>query len=838
MTKGSGSGQTEIGEEALHLDVDAQVVRQLGTELITDPEQAILELVKNSYDADAEWCNIVIDTEAEQEINLPGTDDKLKLKGKVVVDDGGSGMNRTALQQGWLTISLSPKRKMKEAGVVTPIFKRTPLGDKGLGRLGTMKLGDYLRITTHDDPGATGLQVAFLWSQCKSGRALSKVPISEVAIPKSGKTGTKIEICGLVDPEYWRGEARINELRFKLSTLVSPFKTFPDFDIGLTIDRKPVDLVSFSKRVLNTAATHFETTWDDSELELNGQVKLTLFRGLREEDFQRYVLSDEGRTLFEHLESQSFASKISLRRSKDRAWFLDFSEKKAWDHIPLLRNNQLPIAKPGDFVAELYGFNLNFSRTDADSLFTEPGEMSKTIKELSGVYIFRNNFRVRASNDWLRLGEEWTSGGSYYGLRPKNTIGYFAISTKSNPKLVEKSDREGFVENREWRGFFALAEEMKSFANTSLEDLRRAYLEFISRCKKKDLGFPEGVSAEEQVAQLGELAKAAKGIGSTLSAAAKQRTRALAEAKSQISSLLADSSHGPKTRQQLAATVQAIDSLVEKINEESTEVHAIVQRVAEKEKLAEVILERFEQLDAQIAETYETVGVGLAAQGLVHELHPLLDDITARSRRVKANLASRNLRDTPLQAELDTIRNIANLIARKMSFLDPMLRTFRETREDINLEEFTKDYFALRKDRFDRLGIKARVLNLDEKRLFLLNINRGRLTQVLDNLARNSEYWLRDAWLKNAGAKLEMTATLDSPKMVFADTGPGVRPALEKVLFDIFVSDKPKGQGHGLGLFIVSQILKAEGCSVILGPNRNANGRRFQFIVDFSGVIK
>ena len=763
--------------------------------------------------------------------------DKLKLKGKVVVTDGGSGMNRAALQHGWLTISLSPKRKMKETGQVTPIFKRTPLGDKGLGRLGTMRLGDYLCITTHDDPAAKGLQVAFLWSQCKSGRALSKVPISEVEIPKSGKKGTQIELLGLLDPEYWRGEERINELRFKLSTLVSPFKTFADFDISLTIDRKPVDLVSFSKRVLSTATTHFEATWDDSELDLRGQVKLSLFKGLREDDFQRYVLFDDGKTLLEYLQSQGFASQISLKISKDKTWFLEFAEKKTWDHIPLLRNNQLPIAKPGDFVAELYGFNLNFSRLEADSLFTEPGEMSKTIKQLSGVYIFRNNFRVRASNDWLRLGEEWTSGGSYYGLRPKNTIGYFAISTESNPKLVEKSDREGFVENREFRGFLSLAEELKSFANSSLENLRRGYVDFISLSKKKDLGFAPGVSAAEQVAQLQDLAKAAKRIEVTLSATAKQRTKLLAEARSQISGLLADSSPTSKTKQQVAATLAAIDSLVEKINVEGTEVHAIVQKVAEKEKLAEVILERFEQLETQIAETYETVGVGLAAQGLVHELHPLLDEITARSRRVKTSLASRSVKDPSLQAELDTIRSIANLISKKMSFLDPMLRTFRETREDIDLEELVTDYFALRKDRFDRFGIKASLSNPTRKRM-VLNINRGRLTQVLDNLARNSEYWLRDYWLKNSAAKLDINVALDAPKLVFSDTGPGVRPALEKVLFDIFVSDKPKGQGHGLGLFIVSQLLKAEGCSITLGPNRNASQRRFEFIVDFSGTMK
>ena len=241
------------------------------------------------------------------------------------------------------------------------------------------------------------------------------------------------------------------------------------------------------------------------------------------------------------------------------------------------------------------------------------------LKELSGVYIFRDNFRVRASEDWLRLGEEWTSGGSYYGLRPKNTLGYFAITAQGNPKLLEKSDREGFIENAEWRGFFALASEFKSFSNNSLEDLRRGYVEFIRVCKQKDSGSPDAASAEDQAAQLGQLAKAAKDIGSSLNASAKERGKVLSDAKSQIASLLAKEKPGSKGRSDVANALQAIELLVEKFDAEYSQVQAIVRHVAEKEKLAEIITDRFEQLNLQITETYETVGVGLAAQGLVHE---------------------------------------------------------------------------------------------------------------------------------------------------------------------------------------------------------------------------
>ena len=64
-----------------------------------------------------------------------------------------------------------------------------------------------------------------------------------------------------------------------------------------------------------------------------------------------------------------------------------------------------------------------------------------------------------------------------------------------------------------------------------------------------------------------------------------------------------------------------------------------------------------------------------------------------------------------------------------------------------------------------------------------------------------------------------------------------MRPPLEEVLFDIFVSDKPRGEGHGLGLYIVRQLLEEEGCRIYLDDARNVRGRRFKFIVDFSGVV-
>src|SRR5437868_1449249 len=145
----------------LRLEIDAHVIRQLGDELITDTGQALLELVKNSYDADASYCHVDVDTHETHCITLPSREEghpekKADFKGRITVTDNGEGMDLATIQRGWLTISLSPKRAFKLAGKTTLVYHRTPLGDKGLGRIGTLKLGTFVVIKTHHDAHQPG----------------------------------------------------------------------------------------------------------------------------------------------------------------------------------------------------------------------------------------------------------------------------------------------------------------------------------------------------------------------------------------------------------------------------------------------------------------------------------------------------------------------------------------------------------------------------------------------------------------------------------------------------------------------------------------------------------
>jgi hypothetical protein len=197
------SGGEEKAPEQPQLRIGSHVLVQLGSELVTDEEQAILECVKNSYDADSPGCRIVIDTRELGSLKRTGpasallrfsqsvenvkiefsradgrpfdpaklkSDDQIVRKldyiGAVTVKDTGDGLDEEQLKSTWLVISGSKKRSKN--GPKTKTKKgRTPLGDKGVGRLGTMRLGDILVIETAKSPDAKLARAVFRWGDCQ-----------------------------------------------------------------------------------------------------------------------------------------------------------------------------------------------------------------------------------------------------------------------------------------------------------------------------------------------------------------------------------------------------------------------------------------------------------------------------------------------------------------------------------------------------------------------------------------------------------------------------------------------------------------------------------------------
>ena len=116
--------------EKVNFRFSTNIIRRLGEELNPSPSQGLIELVKNSYDADALVCTIeLFDT------SNPG--------GKVLISDDGLGMDADDIKNGWLVLGRSPKIKEE----ITTLG-RIPSGNKGLGRLAALRMGTSTSLTS------------------------------------------------------------------------------------------------------------------------------------------------------------------------------------------------------------------------------------------------------------------------------------------------------------------------------------------------------------------------------------------------------------------------------------------------------------------------------------------------------------------------------------------------------------------------------------------------------------------------------------------------------------------------------------------------------------------
>ena len=797
--------------------IDAHVVRQLGDQLITDATQALLELIKNSYDADAERVSVQVQPDAmlPKEFGLSPA-----ARGSIVVEDNGRGMDSEVIRKGWLVISSSLKRTMKARGETTK-GGRTPLGDKGLGRLSTIKLGDTVELTTYADRAKPGYRVMLRWADFVAGKTLDQVFATIGEVPPIGRTGTRLAIYGLTQPDYWEGEPQIKELQKKLFGLISPFEEFHGFRIKLQVGGKPVDLFSLTPELRKAATLTFRLHWDGSTLTCHGRAKIGYFRGnTNQDDFESLI--GDGSALFDFLKLRPSAEGFRLRRS-ERPWYVEFSDSKAWEEIA---SDGPDCRDPGPFRAEIDGFDL---RSEQD-VFSLAAEYKEYVKKHSGVGVYRDGFGIHMETDWLKIGLERTAGASWYSLRWGNTIGYVAISAAENPNLAERSDREGFLDNAYSRGLLKVLDEFVKFQGRALDFLRRDFNDFRKQEAAKNAHLPKDWSPGEASQRIREVAKNARATQKQVREAEATHQERLTMVRGALKKALSVDDLPAKLRKQVEQALADFDKAMDDWSSQRQVLDQHVSALADEEKIATAILGKFEELQNQIGEVYEIVGTGLVAQALAHDIHALVDDILGRTQKVVKRVPAH-----PHLAEYTThVRAVANSIRKQLTILDPMLRASRTTYQEIAVSKFVSDFMEMRTDRLTRFRISV---DVETRADFTIKFSTGHLLQVLDNLVRNSEYWLRQYAAHHEGAPLEIHVEIAEPEVIVWDTGPGVRPALEKTLFELFVTDKPRGEGSGLGLYIVTQLLGRAECSIRLSPERNETKRRYKFVLDMSGAM-
>lgn len=172
-----------LEQDSLPFSIESRILRELGERLVRQPEVALLELIKNSYDADATRCTIAVEDEA------------------IIVADDGVGMTRDVFANAWMRIGTSSKERNEES----PRFRREITGEKGIGRFAVRFLGLELNLDSiaYDETRKckTRLTADFHWAQFDQSEDLGKieVPYELTKVDGDTPTGTTLSISSLRD---------------------------------------------------------------------------------------------------------------------------------------------------------------------------------------------------------------------------------------------------------------------------------------------------------------------------------------------------------------------------------------------------------------------------------------------------------------------------------------------------------------------------------------------------------------------------------------------------------------------------------------------------------------
>ncbi len=428
--KNGSANKSEQETPEYHFTARARLMVLLGEQLITDEVAAVSELIKNAYDADATKVKLIL-----TDVSDPG-------KGMIQIIDNGKGMSKDVMIDGWLELATTLKaRTPEEKRRHSEKLKRPMLGEKGLGRLAVHKLGTSTEIVSRARKSNKEVVLKVEWEQFEDReKYLENVPVTiverapEQFIPsKLGEEfpqGTMITVTRI--RSNWN-EQRLKELAEKMQFVSSPLSGMRNFDVDLEVhdplfkDVKPIDYKKLEKNAIYTFAGSVSR---DGELQYKYE--------FRRPDYPSLSRTDERK-----------------KSVLDPAYFKDGKKPTC-----------------GPFKMVMYSWE--GTGQDIRMVFGTSGYYDDIVRQNTGIKLFRDGFRVLPygdyDEDWLNLNQRRIERFES-GISKNLIIGFIDISSRDNPYLFDKSDREGLIDNEQFRDFYRLVKNsLKVFENLRLVD--------------------------------------------------------------------------------------------------------------------------------------------------------------------------------------------------------------------------------------------------------------------------------------------------------------------------------------------------------------------------------
>jgi len=428
----------------------ARIVRTIGDQLISGPEAALIELVKNAFDADSPSVHIAI---VPPEDGRWGDD-----AGLITVTDAGHGMSAADLVEKWFEPATSDKveRRFSPGG-------RTMLGAKGVGRFATARLGRLLHLRAVHKTSGRRLEVSEIevdWRRFEQSKYLDEVEIDLATRPgeRGEVPGVALQIRALRD--HWT-KKQLEVLVRELRRIVSPIGTKEgDFRIYLDLSGFKQDVHGFDGPPLVSGALDLIESADPSS---HGSTEI---RPLSIDRVFHYMVKGtfdtKGRFkgTFVNQRGDAKPQSIEIPASELTA------EEESCGKIDLRLNIY---DREGDAIVELFeklGLG-SIGRLDA----------RRVLDENIGIGIYRGGFRIRpygdAETDWLEL-ERMRVQNPSRKLGLNQVWGVVEIPDEKASGLIERSSREGLEHNGSFVRLKRLVADLLAHVELMRQDFRQS----------------------------------------------------------------------------------------------------------------------------------------------------------------------------------------------------------------------------------------------------------------------------------------------------------------------------------------------------------------------------
>lgn len=461
-----------VTKKKYSIKASSYIINLLGDELIGSDSLALFEIVKNSYDADSK--NVVI-----------RLNHILYSDGKIIIEDMGNGMTPDVIEHAWLTIGTDYKRKeLKQS----PIFHRTSLGNKGVGRLAAYRLANKIKVETQPRDDMFGSMLTINWnSLVRGGSSIDDLAVDVEhgltnLIP--GGHGTRITLSDL-KCNNWNA-SKVKALVSQLQGIQNPFSAKDNFCIEVKSDDPKVQewigSVTPSSEIIKNSLFKFEFSITKSNSNAEDFAFLDWSYFFNPINFPASTkiekTSNEGKQPLD-IDAKEF---IAYDKDVKERFFL---KNKLLDGIGKITGCFYAFSRDGKILDLIYGSG---RRTLINSYLDQNG----------GVKIFRDNIRVynygEPNDDWLGINlSRATKMNAHFAKN--QIIGAINLNlAETKDSLVEKTNREGFIENDT---FDILTRIVKAifhhFERTSASDKEKLLKVIDKNSVTRKIGFSETI---------------------------------------------------------------------------------------------------------------------------------------------------------------------------------------------------------------------------------------------------------------------------------------------------------------------------------------------------------